>query len=167
MEFVVGGDLKVLKRYFKETMGDLDDTAEKIITQDPSHLILWKEGEQILGHAIWHETNTEEHRGGVPRDKEDRELLEKLLGGRRDFVELHELWLKKEYRGKGYGKRFFDFFERFIAERGHGAIVYYTADPAAIAICRSRGYKEAYGIEVLTPSGEETCYIFYLQLKGR
>jgi len=165
MELVVGGDLRVLKRYYKETMGELDDTAEKIITQDPSHLILWKGGEQILGHAIWHESNIEEHRRGVPRDKEDKELLEKLLGRKKDFVELHELWLKKEHRGKGYGKLFFVFFEKFIAERGYEAIVYYTADPAAIAICRSRGYKEVYGVELSTPSGEETCYIFYLQLK--
>jgi hypothetical protein len=34
--------------------------------------------------------------------------------GQGSFVELHELWFGKEYRGMGFGKRFFDFFEEFL-----------------------------------------------------
>jgi len=86
--------------------------------------------------------------------------LEKLLGGKRDFIELHELWLMEEHRGKGYGMEFFVFFEKLMAGMGHDAVVYYANDPAALAICRKRCYKEAYGVEL----EGETYYVFYLSL---
>ena len=76
------------------------------------NLIVFRDNDETIGHAIWHETNTEEHmKGGEPREKEDKEILQGFMGKEEDFVELHELWLTKEHRGKGYGKRFFDFFE--------------------------------------------------------
>jgi GNAT superfamily N-acetyltransferase len=68
----------------------------------------WRENTKIVGHAVWHEANTEEHRKGDMLKREVREALGKLLGGKKDFVELHEIWLIKEYRGKGYGEKFFD-----------------------------------------------------------
>ena len=37
-----------------------------------------------------------------PRDMEDREALRKLLGKKKDFVELHEWWLIEKHRGKSY-----------------------------------------------------------------
>ncbi|MDH5746794.1 MAG: GNAT family N-acetyltransferase [Candidatus Bathyarchaeota archaeon] len=158
-------DLEEFKEYYKRNgfageqgTGELGVTEEGIITQDPSHLIVWREKNKIIGDAIWHETNTEEHRKGVPRDKEDIEILEKLLGGKKDFVELHEVWLMKEYRRRGYGKRFFDFFEEFMRNRGIDSIVFYADHPAALAICRKRGYKEDY----LKSEGE---YVFYIPLK--
>lgn len=167
MKFVVGCDLEEFKEYYKRNgyageqgTGELGVTEEKIVTQDPSHLIVWRGNNKIIGHAIWHETNTEEHRKGDPRDKEDREILECFLGGKKDFVELHEVWLMKEYRGRGYGKKFFDFFEEFIGKSGFHSIVYYAFHPAAIAICRQRGYKEDY----LTGEAE---YVFYLPLRNR
>jgi len=130
------------------------------------NLIVWKENGEIIGHVIWHESNTEEHRKGDPRDKVDREILEKLLGGKKDFVELHEVWLIKEQRGKGYGKGFFEFFEQLIRDRGYDTIVYYAYHPAAITICRQRGYQEAYGVEETGLEGEkETCYVFCRSLK--
>lgn len=166
MRFVVGCDLEEFKRYYKTNgyegelgTGELGPTEENIITRNSSHLIVWRENDKITGHAIWHETNTEEHRMGDPRDEEDREILRKLLGRKKDFVELHEVWLIKEYRGKGYGKRFFEFFEEFIKKRGYDSIVYYAFHPAAIAICRHRGYREDY------LSGEAE-YVFYLSLKN-
>lgn len=65
------------------------------------------------------------------------------MGGRRDkVVELHEIWLIKKHRGKGFGKQFFKFFEKFIRNKGYNSIVYYTDNPDAIAICRERGWKE-------------------------
>jgi len=131
-----------------------------------SNLIVFREDGQIIGHAIWHESNSEEHRKGSPREKEDREILQGFMEKGRDFVELHELWLKKEHRGKGYGKRFFDFFENYIERKGYDSIIYYAFDPAAIAICRKRGYKEAYGLKEAGPYGNvETMYVFYLKLK--
>ncbi len=150
MKFVVGCDLEEFKEYYRTSgwrgelgTGELGITEEKIVTQDPSHLIVWRENNKIIGHAIWHETNTEEHRKGDSRDKEDREILRRLLGGKKDnIVELHELWLTKKYRGKSYGKRFFEFFEDFIRNRGYDSIVHYTDYPAAIAVCRKRGYTE-------------------------
>jgi len=167
MKLVVGCDLEEFKRYYKINgyagelgTGDLGITEEKIVTKNPSHLIVWRENNKIIGHSIWHETNTEEHRKGEPRDKEDREILEKLLGGKKDFVELHEIWLMKEYRGKGYGKRFFDFFEEFVRNRGYDSIVYYADHPAAITICRQRGCKEDY----LTGEAE---YVFYFSLEKK
>ncbi len=78
-------------------------------------------------------------------------------------MELHEVWLAVEQREKGYGKRFFEFFEDFISRRGHRTIVYYADDSAALAICRERGYKEAYGVM----AGGRPVYVFCLSLKAR
>ncbi|MDH5733193.1 MAG: GNAT family N-acetyltransferase [Candidatus Bathyarchaeota archaeon] len=126
MRFVVGCDLEEFKGYYKklatdrewqDTFGfsaELGDLWEKILTDNPAQLIVFRENNEIIGHAIWHETDTKEHRSRDPRDKEDTEILERLLGGEKDFIELHEIWLTGEHRGKGYGKRFFDYFEQFI-----------------------------------------------------
>jgi GNAT superfamily N-acetyltransferase len=166
MKLVVGRDLEDFKRCYKTGgawfMADLGVTEENIVKKDPSHLIVFKEDNQIIGHAIWYEANTEEHRKGEARNEKDKEILQKLLGRQKDFVELHELWLKKEYRGKGYGKKFFEFFEEFIANRGCDSIIFYADHPAAIAICRKRGYKEDYGVE----EEGRTYYVFHLSLKN-
>ncbi len=159
MKFAVGCDLEEFKRYYRRNGyedGDLEHLIKKVI-KDSSQLIVWRKNNKIVGHAVWHETNTREHRKGDPRDKEDTEALEKLLEGKKDFVELHEIWLMKEYRGKGYGRRFFDFFEQYIRSKGYDSIVYYADHPAAIAICRQREYKEDY----LKNIGE---YVFYCPL---
>ena len=165
MKFVIGCDLEEFKEYYKRNgfageqgTGELGITEEKIITQDPSHLIVWRENNKIIGDAIWHDTNTEEHRRGDPRDKEDKGILRRLLGGKKDFVELHEIWLMKEYRKRGYGKRFFDFFEEFMRNKGYDSIVYYVDHPAALAICRKRGFKEDY-------LKSEAEYVFYHPLR--
>jgi GNAT superfamily N-acetyltransferase len=132
------------------------------------NLIVFRENHEIIGHAIWHETNTEEHRKGIPRDKEDKEILHRFFGGKKDFVELHELWLTTEHRGKGYGKLFFNFFEGCMRDKGYDSVIYYAFDPAAVAICRKRGYKEAYGVKEAGPYGNiETMYVFYLQLRKK
>jgi GNAT superfamily N-acetyltransferase len=125
LKIVVGCELEEFKEYYKtngfageQGIGELGITEEKIISQDPAHLIVWRENNEIIGDAIWHETGTEEHRKGDPRDREDREMLRKLCGGKKEnIVELHEIWLKKEHRGKGYGKKFFEFFEEFIRKK--------------------------------------------------
>lgn len=89
--------------------------------------------------------------------------MERLVGASKDFVELHELWLRVEHRRKGLGKRFFRFFEGFVAGKGFDSVVYYADHPAALAICRKRGYKEAFG----ATSPGRTYYVFYLSLKER
>jgi len=122
-------------------------------------LIVWRENGKIVGHAIWHKSNTEEHRKGVPRDKEDRETLERLLGKKRRFVELHEWWLIEEYRGKGYGNKFLDFFEAHMKSKGYVDLVFYADHPAALAAFRKHGYKE--GGYLKGPKE----YVFYLSLK--
>jgi GNAT superfamily N-acetyltransferase len=161
LRIVVGCDLEEYKRYYRTlndlhnyfktlgltdvTFGKLGSTEEEIIKSDPSHLIVLRESNVIIGHAVWHETSTDEHRKGDPRGKEDRETLMKLCRGKKDnIVELHEVWLRKKHRGKGYGKRFFEFFEEFIRKKGYDSIVYYADHPAAIAICRKRGCKEGF-----------------------
>jgi hypothetical protein len=55
-----------------------------------------------------------------------------------------------------------------MKDKGYESIIYYAYHPAAIAICRQRGYREAYGIEEVGPKGEvETSYVFYLPLKKK
>ena len=170
MRFVVGCNFEEFSKYLAKigqyvAKGELEK-LRAFIDSGLLNLIVFREKNEIIGHAIWHETNTEEHRKGDPREKEDKEILQGFFRGKKDFVELHELWLTKENRGKGYGKRFFDFFEGYIRKKGYDSIIYYAFDPAAIAICRQRGYKEAYGVEEAGPYGElETCYVFYLQLQ--
>lgn len=161
MKIDVGCNLEEYKRYYRTlddlhnyfkslgltdvTFGELGSTEEEIIKRDPSHLIIWRENGEIIGHAVWHETSTDEHRKGDPRDKEDREILRELCDGKKDnIVELHELWLRKKYRQKGYGKEFFEFFEDFVKKKGYNSIVYYADHPAAITICRTRDWKEGF-----------------------
>lgn len=170
MRFVEGCDFKEFSKYLTK-IGQYTAEGElaklrAFIDSKLFNLIVFREKKDIIGHAIWHETTTEEHRKGDRRDKEDKEILLGFFGKKKDFVELHELWLTKEHRGRGYGTRFFDFFEEYIRNKGYDSIVYYAFDPAAIAICRQRGYKEAYGVKIAGPYGEiETCYVFYLQLQ--
>lgn len=157
MRIVVGCDIGEFKRYYtqlardKEWQGafgfteELDASWERVLVENPPLLFVFRENVKIIGHAIWHETGIDEHRKGGSRDRDDREILEKLCGGKGDrIVELHELWLRKRYRGKGYGKRFFEFFEDFIMEKKYDCIVYYADHPAAIAICRKRGWREGF-----------------------
>lgn len=165
MRFVVGCDLEEFKEYYRRNgfageqgTGELGITEERIVTQDPTHLIVWREYNKITGDAIWHESSTDEHRRGDPRDREDRETLRKLCGGRKDnIVELHEIWLMKEYRGKGHGREFFEFFEEFVRKKGYDSFVYYADHPAALAICRKRGYQEDYVKDIRE-------YVFHCQL---
>jgi GNAT superfamily N-acetyltransferase len=146
LKFLVGCDFEEFRRYleriglYKEE-GEVEK-LETLLMNKLLNLIVWRENDEIIGHAIWHETNTEEHRKGDPRDKEDTEILERLLGGKKDFVELHEVWLTEEHRGKGYGKMFFDFFDEFMGDDGYDSVIYYANHPAALAICRKRGYRE-------------------------
>ena len=170
MRFVEGCDFLEFSAYLIRLglyVGDGElDRLRNNLKSGRSNLIVFRENGEIIGHAIWHESNTEEHSKGSPRDEKDREILRGFMGKGKDFVELHELWIVKEHRGKGYGKQFFDFFEDYIKRKVYDSIVYYAFDPAAIAICRKRGYKEAYGIEGTGPYGEtETEYSFYLKLR--
>lgn len=168
MRFAEGCDFEEFSAYLSKigqytAEGDLAK-LRAFIESRFFNLIVFKKKNEIIGHAIWHETNTEEHRKGDPRDKDDKDILQGFFKGKKDFVELHELWLTKEHRGKGYGKRFFDFFEEYIQNKGYDSLIYYAFDPAAIAICRQRGYKEAYGIKEAGPYGKiQTCYVFFLQ----
>jgi GNAT superfamily N-acetyltransferase len=170
MRFVEGCDFWEFSRYLAKlgqytAEGELD-RLRRSLESGLFNLIVFRDNGEIAGHAIWHETNTEEHRKGDPREKEDKEILEGFMGKEKDFIELHELWLAEGHRGKGYGKQFFDFFEGYLRRKGHDSLVYYAFDPAAVAICRKRGYKEAYGLKLAGPYGEiETMYVFYVRLR--
>jgi len=164
LRFVVGCDFDEFKRYLEragryEKEGELD-WLETFLRKGLLNLIVWRRNSEIVGHAIWHESNTEEHRTGDPRDEEDRETLRRLLGGRRDFVELHEVWLLDEYRGKGYGEGFFEFFEEYMQSKGYDGIVFYAHHPAALTICHKRGYREG-GFVNIEGTAE---HVFYLSL---
>jgi ribosomal protein S18 acetylase RimI-like enzyme len=143
LRFEVGSNLEELREYWNRSGydGNLDHLMNVVI-KDPAQLIVWKENDRIVGHSVWHESNTIEHRKRDPRDNKDREALKKLLGKKKDFVELHEIWLIKEYRQKGYGNEFFDFFETYMKSKGYADLVFYADHPAALAAFRKHGYKE-------------------------
>jgi GNAT superfamily N-acetyltransferase len=172
MEFQISYDLNEFKKYYRSLrdlhayyatlgrdtdIGVLGIVEERHIKNNPNHLVIWKNRSTIIGHAIWHESNTEEHIKSDPRDESDQRILRNFLQGNGEFVELHELWLRTEFRGQGFGQRFFNFFEDFIRKQGFPAIVFYTDNPAAAAICRKRGYQE----DFLT---DENWLVFYLSL---
>jgi len=143
LRFDVGYDLKELREYWNRSGYDGNlDYLLNVVIRDKTQLIVWKKDNRVVGHAIWHESNTKEHRKGVPRDKEDREALEKLLGKKKEFVELHEWWLIKNCRGKGYGNEFLDFFEAYMKSKGYADLVFYGDHPAALAAFRRHGYRE-------------------------
>jgi len=165
LRFVVSCDFEEFKKYLEKAgrykgMGELE-RLESFFKRGLFNLFVWRLDGEIVGNAIWHESNTEEHRKGDPRDQEDMEVLRRLLGGKRDFVELHEVWLLDEYRGKGYGERFFEFFEEYMRGKGHDGIVFYANHPAALAICRKRGYKEGGSVNIEGVAE----HVFYLPLK--
>ncbi len=170
MRFVEGCDFQDFSKYLarigqRVAEGELE-RLKSSLDSGMCNLIVFRENDEIIGHAIWHESTTEEHREGDPRDRVDGEILQGFMGKGKDFIELDELWLTEEHRRKGYGKRFFDFFEDYIRRKGYDSLVYYAYDPAAIAICRKRGFKEAYGVTGAGPYGNiETMYTFYLRLK--
>jgi GNAT superfamily N-acetyltransferase len=145
MKINVGCNLRKFKEYYKTCgRGEMGETEETIIKENSSHCIVCIEDQEILGHIIWHECTTVDHRKGDPRDKADREVLESLFGKNKQLVELHEVWLKEEYRGKGIGWEIFEFIEEFLLKKGFQNIVYYADHPAALTICRRQGYKEAF-----------------------
>jgi GNAT superfamily N-acetyltransferase len=165
VEFEVGCDLEEFKRYLRKTgrygkEGELE-WLETFLRKGLLNLIVWRLDGEVVGNAIWHESNTDEHRKGDPRDEDDKAALRKLLGGKGHFVELHEVWLLEEHRGKDYGERFFEFFEKYMQNRGYDRILFYAHHPAALAICRKRGYKEGGSINI----DGVTEYVFYLPLR--
>ncbi len=170
LEFEVGGNSVEFEKYYRKAglpwvtrapWGRVGNVEKAHIRSNPDHLILFKENKKTIGHMIWHDSNTEEHtKGGKPRDKTDREVLGRLLGRGEEFVELHELWLISGCRGRGYGGRFFDYFEKLASERGFHHIIHYAFDPAAVAICRKRGYREEFGVL----SGGRMSYVLCLDL---
>jgi GNAT superfamily N-acetyltransferase len=161
LKFIVGYDFQSFEEYYKTleslhsyykiinesdvVCGELGPDEHTIIMQNESHLIVWLANDEIIGHAVWHEISTDVGRDGDPRDDIDRDILRELFGGMKDnIVELHELWLRPVYRGKGYGQEFFEFFERYIREQGFQGILYYTDNLSAISLCRKRDYKESF-----------------------
>jgi hypothetical protein len=151
--------------YGQESKGLSHDRLLEMLVDGVKHslvkLIVWREKGKIVGHALWHESNTEEHRKGSPRNRDDREALEKLLGGKRSFVELHEWWLIETYRGKGYGNDFLDFFEVYMKSKGYVNLVFYADHPAALTAFRKHRYKEGGYLE-----GSKE-YVFYHSLEQR
>ena len=160
MIFAVGCGLEEFREYLNRSGYDGHvDYYEKLIAKDPARLIVWRENDRIVGHAVWHESTCEEHSRGSPRDKEDTRALRKLLGKKKDFVELHEWWLIKNCRGKGYGNKFLDFFEVYMKSKGYADLVFYGDHPAALAAFRRHEYREGGYLK------EPKEYVFYLSLK--
>jgi GNAT superfamily N-acetyltransferase len=169
LKFEVGGKIEDFEEYYiaaglpwvtRAPGGRVGDVERSYVMSNPEHLILFREDDEIVGHMIWHESNTEEHSSGRVRDEDDRAILRELLSPGEEFVELHELWLMRNRRGRGYGRMFFDFFEEFARRRGFRHVVHYAFDPAALAICRNRGYRDRFGVM----SGGEKSHVLCLDL---
>ena len=156
--FSHGGNIKELRNHLEKLGLGLGETEERLITEKPERLILWRDNNELVGHAIWHESNTKQHPDGTPREPDDLKILEEELKVEGDFVELHEIWLSDDHRGMGYGSKFFEYFEKMVRERGYHAIVYYADHPAALSICMRRGYRYAYGVELDGITGQRARY---------
>jgi len=154
--FTHGYPLDKFTEYYRDTIGELGETERRLISDNPDQLIVWHEDDEIVGHAIWHPSDTSTHPDGEPREEDDRRILEDELGVRGPFIELHEVWLKETSRGRGHGTAFFTHFEATAKKRGFKQIVYYADHPAALTICRTREYKEAWGVELNGIKGETT-----------
>jgi len=84
MKFVEGCDFNEFSKYLAKLRqytgeGELD-LLKRSLESGLFHLIVFRENDKIIGHAIWHESTTEEHRKGLPRDKIDRRILEGFMG---------------------------------------------------------------------------------------
>jgi GNAT superfamily N-acetyltransferase len=170
LRFEVGCDLEEFKRHHRELAEDtewrgtfgfteeLGASWERVLVENPSLLIVMRENSELVSHLIWHESSTDEHGKDDPRDEEDKQILNKLAEGEKDLVELHEVWLRHKYRRRDYGKQLFEFFEDFPRKRGYNSFVYYADHPAAIAICRKRGYMKDF-------MEKEKWHVFYHSLK--
>jgi GNAT superfamily N-acetyltransferase len=158
VEFIPGGSVEELRKHLVSLGLRLGETEERLITERPERLILWRDNGVLVGHAIWHVSNTKSHPDGSPRESEDRRILEEELKVEGDFVELHEIWLSDDHRGMGYGFKFFEYFENMMKGMGYHAIVYYADHPAALSICMRRGYRYAYGVELDGITGERARY---------
>ena len=157
-EFSHGGDVEELRSHLEELGLTLGPTEERLIVENPDRLIMWRDEGALVGHTIWHASNTRVHPDGEPREADDRRILEESLNVVGDFIELHEIWLSDDYRGRGYGSSFFDYFEDMVKRKGFKYIVYYADHPAARSICRKRGYIEAETIELDGITGERGLY---------
>lgn len=129
LRFIHGFELNRFKEYYRDIVGELGETEHKLVSEDPDQLIVWLEGDEIVGHAMWHTSNTAAHPSGELREDEDRRILEEALRVKGVFVELHEVWLRETSRGRGHGSAFFAYFKSMAKSRGFRQIVYYAATP--------------------------------------
>jgi GNAT superfamily N-acetyltransferase len=150
VQFELGCDPNEFEQYYALVQEKTESRENGLMyfRLNPDHLIIWRKDGEIIGHTIWHESSTDEHRKGDSRDPEDQATLRQLFGGKAEFVELHEIWLKEAHRGNGYGSKFFTFFEDLMQRKGFTEIAYYAYNPAALAICRKRGYQEGNFMEM-------------------
>ena len=149
MEFKIGyGFQNIKKDYIKVWGRKIYDETKFLIDLNPNYLITMFSNKEIIGWAIWHESDVMNHRKDYSRDVLDSEILIKLIGMKKDFIELHELWIMEKFRGFKYGTQFFAFFEDFVKKQKYNFIIYYADHKAAIEICRKRGYKELYNSEL-------------------
>lgn len=167
IDIEIGCDIEEFKEYRINAIGNTGDAEEDWIKKDPSHIIVLRENSKIIGHAIWHKSNSREHRPGVPREEKDTRIIEHLLGENKniEFIELHELWLIENQRGKGYGTRIVDFFEEFVREKRFKFVIFYAYNQSALILCRKRGYKECLGFKEIGVEGNlEDTSVFLMEL---
>lgn len=105
VEFSHGGDIEELRVHLEGLGLGLGLTESRLIEENPDHLIMWRDVGVLVGHTIWHPSNAKVHPDGEEREAEDRRILEEELSVVGDFIELHEIWLSDDHRGKGYGAR--------------------------------------------------------------
>ncbi len=79
VEFRHGGDVEELRQHLETHGLSLDPTERRLVTENPEQLIMWRDEGVLVGHTIWHASNTRVHPDGEEREVEDRRILEKEL----------------------------------------------------------------------------------------
>lgn len=131
LRFEVGCDLEEYREYQKTSgihdylkwvgvtdavYGELGPNEVAHIKRDPSHLIVWRENNEIIGHVIWHEERVDNFR--LPGEEEVRIVLERLLGEKKDFVELHKVWLEEKHRGRAMARNSLSSSKTMLGKEG-------------------------------------------------
>ncbi len=106
----------------------------------PPHLMICR-GKDVIGHVIWGGAGIDDAGRRLSEDGR-REVLAMLPDDRKGYLELREIWLRSEYRGRDYELKILRLFEDFARGRGHAAIVAMPRDGATVSLLRNAGYEE-------------------------
>ena len=59
VHFELGCDIAEFRKYYETVQENPSGIETMLIKQNPEHPIIWREGTEIINHAIWHLTSTD------------------------------------------------------------------------------------------------------------